>query len=78
MLKIEDIIKKLQELNEEDYTIELEVEPIVDCVEQYDGTGFETTKYRYTIVLENKNAIIRKYKNKFGYKEYIDKLEGKE
>lgn len=33
MLKIEDIIKKLQELNEDDYKISMEIEPIIDCIE---------------------------------------------
>jgi len=69
-MKIEDIIKKLQELQEEDYKIYMEVEPIVDCIEHLDGTGYETTIYQYTITLE-KNPIIRRYKNINGIKEYL-------
>lgn len=72
MLKIKDLIEKLKELNEDDYEISLEVEPIVECIEQINGTGWETTKYRYTITLES-NEVVRKYKNNHGIKEYIDK-----
>ena len=69
-MKIKDIIKKLQELQEEDYKIHMEIEPIVDCVENYDGTGWETTKYQYTIILEGK-MLVRPYKNINGMREYI-------
>lgn len=70
-MKLEYVIKKLQELNSDDYRVGMEVEPIIDCVEQLDGTGWETTKYRYTIVLEGKE-VIRPYKNHYGVKEYLD------
>ena len=69
MLKIEDIIKKLQELNEDDYKISMEIEPIIDCIEHLDGTGWETTTYTYTITLESRPTI-KKYVNKNGVKEY--------
>jgi uncharacterized protein (UPF0335 family) len=69
-VKIKDIIKKLEELKEEDYKIYMEVEPIVDCLEQLDGTGYETTTYQYTIKLE-RNPIVRHYKNINGIKEYL-------
>lgn len=69
MLKIEDIIKKLQELNEDNYKISMEIEPIIDCIEQLDGTGCETTTYTYTITLES-SPTIKKYVNKNGVKEY--------
>ena len=68
-MKIEDIIKKLQELQEKDYKIYMEVNPIVDCLEQLDGTGYETITYQYTITLE-RNPIVRHYKNINGIKEY--------
>lgn len=69
-MKIKDVIKKLEELKEEDYKIYMEVEPIVDCIEQLDGTGYETITYKYNITLE-RNPIIRKYKNINGIKEYL-------
>ncbi len=72
MLKIKDVIDKLQELNEEEYTIEMEVEPIVNCYEQLNGDGLETIKYRYNIILESKEKS-RRYKNKNGIKEYMDR-----
>lgn len=71
-MKIKDIIQRLQELDDKEYIVEMEVEPIVSCIEQVNGIGWETTKYRYTITLESKK-ITRKYKNKGGYKEYLDK-----
>ena len=72
MLKIKDVIDKLQELNEEEYTIEMEVEPIVNCYEQVNGDGLKTIKYRYNIILERKEKS-RRYKNKNGIKEYMDR-----
>lgn len=72
MLKIKKIIEKLQELNDDDYTVEMEVEPIINCIENINGDGWETTKYRYTITLES-TEVTRKYKNKYGIKEYVDK-----
>ena len=72
MLKIKDVIDKLQELNEEEYTIEMEVEPIVNCYEQLNGDGLETIKYRYNIILESKEKS-RRYKNKNGIKEYMNR-----
>lgn len=72
MLKIKNIIERLEELNEDEYTIEMEIEPIVNCIEQLDGIGWETTKYRYTIILESQETT-RPYKNNNGIKEYIDK-----
>ena len=72
MLKVKDIIEKLQELNDNDYIVELEVEPIINCVEQLNGIGWETTKYRYIITLESEEKT-RKYKNDHGIKEYLDK-----
>ena len=69
-MKIKDVIKKLEELKEEDCKIYMEVEPIVDCIEQVDGTGYETITYRYTITLE-RNPIVRHYKNINGMKEYL-------
>lgn len=72
MLKIKDIIEKLQELNDDDYTVELEVEPIINCIELACGTSRETTKYRYIITLEG-NEKTREYKNEHGIKKYLDK-----
>lgn len=69
-MKIKDIIKKLEELKEEDCKIYMEIEPMIDCIEQLDGTGYETTTYKYSITLE-RNPIIRKYKNINGIKEYL-------
>lgn len=69
-MKISDIIKKLQELNDDDYTINIEIEPIINCIENINGEGLETIRYQYTIILESKE-IIRKYKNKHGIKEYV-------
>ena len=70
-MKLKDIIQKLQELNGDDFAVEMQVEPIINCVEQLDGIGWETTRYRYTIILESKD-ITRKYKNKHGIKEYLE------
>ena len=69
-MKIKDVIKKLEELKEEDCKIYMEIEPMIDCIEQLDGTGYEITTYRYTITLE-RNPIIRKYKNINSIKEYL-------
>jgi len=69
-VKIKDVIKKLEELKEEDYKIYMEVEPIVNCIEQLNGLGYETTTYQYTITLE-RNPIVRRYKNTNGIKEYL-------
>lgn len=69
-MKIKDVIKKLEELKEEDCKIYMEVEPIVDCIEQLDGTGYEAITYQYTITLE-RNPIVRHYKNINGIKEYL-------
>lgn len=69
-MKIDDIIKKLQELKEDDYKIYIEIEPTIDCIEQFDGTGFETTTYQYTITLKG-NPVVRQYKNVNGIKEYL-------
>ena len=69
-MKIKDVIKKLEELKEEDYKIYMEVEPIVNCIEQLNGIGYETTTYQYTITLE-RNPIVRRYKNTNGIKEYL-------
>lgn len=70
-MKLKDIIQKLQELNSDDFVVEMQVEPIINCIEQLDGIGWETTRYRYTIILESKD-ITRKYKNKHGIKEYLE------
>lgn len=70
-MELKDIIQKLQELNSDDYVAEMQVEPIINCIEQLDGIGWETTRYRYTIILESKD-ITRKYKNKHGIKEYLE------
>lgn len=73
-MKIKDIIEKLQELNDEEYIVNMEIEPIVNCMENIAGDGIETIKYRYVIILEGQEKS-RKYKNKYGIKEYIDKGE---
>ena len=70
-MKLKDVISKLQELDGDDFIVEIEVEPIVNCLEQLDGIGWETTKYRYTITLESKE-VTRKYKNRHGIKEYLE------
>lgn len=69
MLKIRDVIDKLQKLNEDEYTISVEVEPIVECMENLIGNGIETIKYRYTITLESQE-VTRRYTKKNGIKEY--------
>ena len=70
-IKISDLIKLLKDLKEEDYNyIGIDVNPIVECFEDYRGNGLEKTKYEYTITLISKE-ISRKYKNRFGIKEYI-------
>ena len=74
MLKIKDIIEKLQELNDDEYTITMEIEPIIDCYENIAGDGIETIKYRYTITLESQEKS-RRYKNKYGIKEYLEKVD---
>lgn len=73
MLKIRDVIDKLQELNEEEYIIDFQAEPIVECMENLLGNGIETIKYRYTITLESQEAT-RRYTKKNGIKEY-EKVE---
>lgn len=76
MLKIKDVIEKLQELNDDDYLVSFEIEPEINCYEQLNGAGFEEIKYRYTIILEQNNVTIRKYINKYGIKEYVrEKVE---
>lgn len=70
MIKIKDIIEKLQELNEEEYIASMEIEPIVTRLENISGDGIETIKYRYTITLEGQEET-RKYKNKYGMIEYV-------
>lgn len=70
-MEIKDIIEKLQELNNEEYIVNMEVEPIIDCYETLDGNGIETIKYRYIIILESKEKN-RKYKNNNGIREYKD------
>ena len=69
-MKIKDIIKKLEELKEEDCKIYMEIEPMIDCIEQLDCTGYEITTYKYNITLES-NPIVRHYKNINGIKEYL-------
>lgn len=71
MINVEDIIKKLQELDNNDYKVYMEVDPIVECAESCDGMGWETTRYRYLITLESKDYV-RPYKNNHGIREYID------
>ena len=56
-MKIKDIIKKLEELKEEDCKIYMEIEPMIDCIEQLDGTGYEITTYKYLI---SGNGQVRK------------------
>ena len=69
-IKIKDIINKLKKLDENDYTIGFEVEPVVDCFEDLFGNGIETIKYIYTITMTS-SEISRRYKNHNGIKEYI-------
>ena len=69
-IKVEDIIKKLQELQNQNYNVYLEVTPNVERLENCDGTGWETVKYTYTIILEGEE-IRRRYKNNNGIIEYI-------
>lgn len=73
-IKVEDIIKKLQELQNQNYKVYLEVTPTIDCLESVDGTGWETTKYTYTITLES-DEIVRRYKNDCGVRKYINEEE---
>lgn len=69
-IKLKDIINKLKELDEDNCIIGFEVEPDVNCIEDYSGNGWETTKYTYTIIIKG-NEIVRRYKNHGGIKEYI-------
>lgn len=73
-IKVEDIIKKLQELQNQNYKVYLEVTPNVERLEDCDGNGWETAKYTYTIILEGEE-IRRRYKNKLGVIEYIKEEE---
>ena len=73
-IKVKDVIKKLQELDDRDYKVYLDVKPTVDCLESVDGTGWETTKYTYTIILES-DEIVRRYKNDCGVRKYINEEE---
>ena len=75
-IKIKDVIKKLQELNDEDYKVYIKVEPEVNLFENYDGTGVEVTKYVYNITFES-NEIARPYENKHGIRKYLEDNNGK-
>ena len=70
-IKVKDVIKKLQELDGDDYKVYLEVQPNVERLEDCDGNGWETTKYVYTIILESEE-IRRRYKNNLGTIKYIE------
>ena len=73
-MKIKDIIKRLQELNNEECIVNMEVKPIIECFEDLYGNGIETIKYQYTIEIEGKETT-QKYKNNHGIKEYLKKEE---
>ena len=75
---LKNIIEKLQQLNEDNFTVDISVEPIVECFETLLGDGIEETKYIYKIELSQKEPYRRKYKNKFGIKEYYTDLADEE
>ena len=68
-MEIKDIIEKLQNLNEDDFTAQIEFDPIIDNVEYTDGTGLEIKNDRYIIVLQKK-AKVKTYRNINGMKTY--------
>lgn len=68
-MQIKDIIEKLQNLNEEEFTAQIEFNPIVDNVEYTDGTGLEIVNDMYIITLQKK-AKVKTYKNINGVKKY--------
>ena len=69
-MKIKELIKKLQQLNENDYTIYCDVEPEVNRMENISGKGVETFRYIYKITLVSKEKS-RKYKRKNDIIEYL-------
>lgn len=73
MLKVEDIINKLQELKNDDYFIEFNVEPEINRFENITGKGVEEVRYTFEIILKQKEPYIRKYQNNRGIIEYYDK-----
>ena len=73
-MRIKDIIEKLQQLKEKDYTVHLEINPEVSRCEGISGKGIETRKYIYTITLVGKETHIE-YKNKGGIIEYVKEIK---
>lgn len=72
MLSIDDIIKLLEKLKEENATVvSINSEPIIEDFELINGAGMETIKYKYTIELEYEQEV-RHYKKITGFREYID------
>lgn len=72
MLSIDDIIKLLERLKEENTTVvSINSEPIIEDFELINGTGIETIKYKYTIELEYEQEA-HHYKKITGFREYID------
>lgn len=69
-MKLSEVIEKLQELNEEDFRINIEVEPEVNRYENVDGTGIETISYTYVITLQSFEKS-RRYKRKGVTIEYL-------
>ena len=68
-MTLKEVIEKLQELNEEDFSITMEVIPLVERYEFVNGEGKEKITYSYNIKLLGK-AKIREYTNKCGIIEY--------
>ena len=69
-MKIKELIKTLQQLNENDYTVYCDIEPEVTRMENTSGKGIETVRYIYKITLVGKEKS-RKYQRKHDIIEYL-------
>lgn len=74
-MKLGEVIKILQDLDDNDREVYFEMMPIVDSFEDMDGEGIEIIKHKFTIEFEA-DEIVREYKLINGVREYKEK--GKE
>ena len=73
-IKLVEVIKILQDLENNNREVYFEMMPIVDSFEDEYGDGIETIKHKFIIEFEG-DVIVREYKLVNGVREYKEKGE---
>ena len=69
-MKLKEIIELLKELNEEDYYIKIENDPIIEEFVRFNGDGIATFKKHFYIEFTGKETQYEKFESTCGIKKF--------